>query len=93
MTMGYYEEMQAKSLATWRERYAKKEELYTEASQILDMVKASASGVVPEQEDYKWVAVRPETAIQYAEALMKLGQYWDGTRLYDAVETAADKIS
>jgi hypothetical protein len=92
MTMGYYEEQQAKNLAEWRERRAKKEELYAEASQILDMVTASASGAVPEQDRYKWVAVRPETAIQYAEALMKLGQYWDGTRLYEAVDTATDKI-
>lgn len=90
--MGYYEETQAKNLTTWRERSATKEALYIEASQILDMVKASASGEMPEQEHHKWIAVRPETAIQYAEAIMKLGQYWDGTRLYGAVDTVADKM-
>lgn len=92
MTVGYYEEMQAKSLATWRERYAKKEELYAEASRILETLGSFASGKQLPHEGYGWVTSRPETAIQYAEALMKLGQYWDGTRLYEAVDTAADKI-
>jgi hypothetical protein len=92
MSMGYYEEQQAKNLAEWRERRAKKEELYTEASRILETVGAFARGKQLPHEGYGWAAARPELGVTYAEALMKLGQYWDGTRLYEAVDTAADKI-
>ena len=90
--MGYYEEMQAKKLATGRERYAKKEELYTEASRILETLGSFASGKQPPHEGYGWATSRPELGIAYAEALMKLGQYWDTDSLCESVDTAADKM-
>lgn len=90
--MGYYEEQQAKNLAEWRERRTKKEELYVEASRILETVGSYAKGRPLTHQGYSWAAARPELGVAYAEALMKLGQYWDGTRLYEAVDTATDKI-
>lgn len=92
MTLDSYELAAADMQRLWRERNTKKQELYNEASFVLSVVKECASGVMPEKDSHKWIAVRPETAIAYAESLMKLGQYWDGTRLYEATDIVADNI-
>lgn len=93
MTPEQYEQIKAENQRKWRARRKKKEDMEHAASITLAGFESVIVGRRdPETDRERWIRLNPQTALKYADVLLKLGSYWDTKSLELSVDEVANAV-